>query len=207
MVNNFENVFANCKNLKTLQFGEQTEATIPGNLSNMFLNCALLESIDLSKFHMDYLTHLSSTFEGCTNLKEVKFEEKMNSIYLTKMDKVFKGCKSITNIDLSNLYSPEIFFMQEAFSGCESLETLYLPNVNTIKAEDLSEIFKNNKKITHLELDLFNTLNVGKLNSMFENFNSEGNVTMVVVEENIRNIKDQIPDNVEFVKPEKNFDF
>jgi surface protein len=205
MVNNFGGLFANCRKLTNLEFAPQSEATIPSILTNMFLNCESLEIIDLTHFRMDVLYSLESAFEGCTNLKEIKFEDFMNSEFLIDMSRTFKDCKKLTYINLTALHTNTIINMNEAFSGCESLEALDMPNVNTIILNEVSGLFKNNKKIAHLELNLFNTLNVKepeKRSGMFENFNKAENITMIVEPNNIENIREQIPDNVLIVRPE-----
>ena len=206
MVNSFESLFANCRKLKTYELAPKSEATIPSILTNMFLNCESLKAIDLRNFRMTLLYSLTSAFEGCTNLEEIKFEDYMKSEFILTMDRAFKNCKSLPYINLTALHAKTVENLSEAFSGCESLEALDMPYVNTSKVNDMSFIFKNNKNIVNLELNSFNTLNIKeeeKMRGMFENFSKKENVTMVIGDKKkIENILHKIPDNVVVVKPE-----
>ena len=45
-----KNMFANCTNLKKIEFGSINTSSLT-NMESMFLNCSNLASIDLSKFN------------------------------------------------------------------------------------------------------------------------------------------------------------
>lgn len=202
MVSNFSYLFSDCKKLRNLVKGEQFYATIAHDLTNMFYNCQLLKSIDLSNFDMQYLVYFGSVFEGCISLEEIKFGDNMQSEFLQHLEKAFKGCKSLKSVDLSHFETPIVREMQEMFSGCESLETVILPKVDTKMVVDMTEMFKNNKKLTRLELNLFDTSSLERFDNMFENFNTAEGVKMIVDADKISKIKDKIPSNVVLEKPQ-----
>ncbi len=93
-----------------------------------FMNCSALETIDLSRSTIknlqgsetvqETLTAPSSTFSGCTSLREVKVPSTLTHIG----KEAFKDCNSLTKIDMTNF----IIIGQGAFQNCGFTE-LTLP--------------------------------------------------------------------------------
>lgn len=84
--------FKNCTNLSTVRFGTSCGLTVFGK----------------------------STFEGCTNLKDIKIPGGVLRIG----DDVFKGCTKLTDIDFS---ANTVEYIGTAFTNCSALQTITLP--------------------------------------------------------------------------------
>lgn len=94
--------FADCLRIETFEF--DTDGTLyfsEHGFDEIFLNCELLESVDLSKTNLVAVERLSDSFKGCVKLKKV-----------------------IGTLDLSNLrYDEDTFNNHKAFKDCTQLNT------------------------------------------------------------------------------------
>ena len=73
------------------------------NLEEMFNECSLLSSINLSNFNTNNVTDMSSMFKGCSSLNSINLSN-FNTNNVTKMYGMFRCCSSLESIDLSNLF-------------------------------------------------------------------------------------------------------
>ena len=117
-------VFAECENLKIVEFGN-TITDIP---LRSFENCTGLLSITFS----DSLKSIGNyAFYNCSSLEEVNFNfglEKINS-------GAFQGCSKLMKIILPNTIN---FFGSAVFNGCVSVEEIRVEDVNGQEVQDES---------------------------------------------------------------------
>ncbi|MCR4738825.1 MAG: leucine-rich repeat protein [Lachnospiraceae bacterium] len=109
---NDSSIFADCKNLKTIEF-EEGRTTIPKSL---FRNCDSLETITLP----DTVTLIAAdAFRNCDNLRRVVFSED-----LTKIDyDAFRGCTRLGSITLPDSVMEIGTY---CFNGCTNLSDVTL---------------------------------------------------------------------------------
>ena len=66
------NMFANCTNLRSINFGEHFDVSGGTSTRNMFYRCSSLTSLDLSTFNMENVTDTAGMLAGTTSLTELK---------------------------------------------------------------------------------------------------------------------------------------
>ncbi len=112
------------------------------------------------------------SFSGCTNLKQIKGIEYLNTEEMTDMKRMFSSCESLTSLDLSNFNAPKVTNMSEMFADCSSLTSLDLSSFNTANVTDMSEMFGRCSSLTSLDLSSFNTEKVTDMRWMFNSCKS-----------------------------------
>ncbi len=163
----------NVKEIKGLETLVVSNVT---NFSNMFSDCAALESVDLSAWDFSAATAISNMFSGCTNLSEIKGLENMSEISPANLSSVFTKCTSLTGAALAGISSWNVSNatnFSNMFSGCTSLETLDLSAWSTSKASNMSYMFSGCTNLSEIKgLEHFVTRLAGNLSHMFENCSS-----------------------------------
>ena len=64
-------------------------------MSNMFSYCEGIDLLDLSKWDTSKVTDISSMFNDCRNLTEIKGIENFNTSNVINMDRLFYFCKKL----------------------------------------------------------------------------------------------------------------
>jgi surface protein len=149
--------FAECKNLKKLTFANAFSKSSIINLASTFSDCSNLDIIDFSNVKFGKIEYLIDTFNGCTNLKEIKgfkidncsqlytlrgmfaccenlenvdfFQDFKNSGKINAINSMFFACDKLKSIDISSLDLSNIVFASAAFYSCDNLETLNIGNM------------------------------------------------------------------------------
>lgn len=106
--------FYNCEDLSTINFGEKSVETIG---AAAFGNCVCLNSVSLpqSLIHLSGLPYIPGTFQGCTNLEKVSFNDNLKTIG----EDCFAHCSKLTSIIIPNSV---VEIEAEAFYGCSLTE-------------------------------------------------------------------------------------
>ena len=113
--------FLNCTSLETVIFGDNINLS---SISDSFQNCTALETITIPAS----VTSLNGTFNGCSGLTSVIFEE--GSAFATVGEKAFYNCSSLESIDLPTTVTT---IKNSAFEGCSSLKSVGdISNVTSI---------------------------------------------------------------------------
>ncbi len=162
------------------------------DMSEMFLGCSLLTSLDLSNFDTSNVTDMRSMFSACQSLTTLNLSNfntsnvtDMGSMFgfchslatlnlsnfdtsnVTNMISMFNGCSTLTSLDLSNFDTSNVMDMSGMFSGCQSLTTLNLSNFDTSNVTNMSNMFSYCQSLTILDLSNFDTSNVTDMSVMF----------------------------------------
>ena len=179
-LNNLDfSMFLGCSNLRIIQLSKNLEGIgdvcfdncgieeikLPSLIneicSSIFANCNSLTKIDLSNYSQLFIL-CDEAFCGCTNLKEIIFNNQITDIY----QKCFKDCYSLETVVVPSSVSlidrkafknchklKELIVLNEkcsfgnhVFDGCTSLTKLQLPSINGYvlynASENENEIFR-----------------------------------------------------------------
>ena len=93
--------FAYCDNLQDIEGIRNLNTEKVTDMSDMFIRCYALTSLDLSSF----------------NTKNV-----------TNMRGMFSGCEALTSLDVSNFNTQNVTYMWNMFADCTSLTTIFCNN-------------------------------------------------------------------------------
>lgn len=122
-IQNMLNTFYGCTALKTVNFGDNTLASMR-DFGGAFFNCYNLVSVEGKITFSPNLTSLSQTFASCYNLK---------------------------NIDTSSWDVSNVRDMSQLFWG-SNLETLDVSSWNVSNVDDMFEMFKQSKVLCKLDM-------------------------------------------------------
>lgn len=178
-VKNFNYMFGSCKSLESLKISA-IESDIT-DVSNMFLKCWNIKSIDLSNFRNKTTSKIKvySMFDSCTSVESIDisgmdFSKTYGSYYFYGMYKMFGDCQKLKSI----IFPSHISFdnsdmsMKTMFYNCYSLENLDLRCFDTSKVTNMEETFLGCIALKDLNVSSFNTTNVSTMHRMFESCNS-----------------------------------
>ena len=161
--------FQECGNLETISGLDYLNTENVTDMSNMFNNCIILPSLDLSNFNTAKVTNMSCMFKNCKELSSLNLSESFNTVNVTNMSSMFYGCSQLSSLSLSNFNTEKVKIMPSMFYGCNKLSSLDLSNFNTAKVTDMSYMFSGCQKLSSLTLsESFNTVNVTNMLSMFQ---------------------------------------
>ena len=161
--------FQECGNLETISGLDYLNTENVTDMSNMFNNCIILPSLDLSNFNTAKVTNMSCMFKNCKELSSLNLSESFNTVNVTNMSSMFYGCSQLSSLALSNFNTEKVKIMPSMFYGCNKLSSLDLSNFNTENVTDMSYMFSGCQKLSSLTLsESFNTVNVTNMLSMFQ---------------------------------------
>ena len=159
--------FQECGNLETISGLDYLNTEKVTDMSDMFNNCTILPSLDLSNFNTAKVTIMYNMFKNCKKLSSLNLSESFNTVNVTNMSSMFYGCSQLSSLDLSNFNTEKVKYMPAMFYGCNKLSSLTLSNFNTENVTDMSYMFSGCQKLSSLNLSNFNTAKVTNMSSMF----------------------------------------
>lgn len=117
-------VFSDCSNLTSVVFPQALQRISDG----VFENCTSLQEITIPASVVEFGSNQHNyqgepVFAGCTNLKEVTFEQDGQLEYIGI--EVFKDCTGIESVNLPNSVTN---IMYGAFNGCTNLKNITIPS-------------------------------------------------------------------------------
>ena len=133
--------FQECGNLETISGLDYLNTENVTDMSDMFNNCTILPSLDLSNFNTAKVKDMSSMFYGCKKLSSLTLSESFNTVNVTNMSTMFNGCSQLSSLDISNFNTENVTYMYNMFENCNNLSSLDLSNFNTAKVTDMSYMF------------------------------------------------------------------
>ncbi len=92
----------------------------PVDMSNWFVYCKDLISVDLSGIDTTNVKDMNSMFEGCESLVSVNLNN-WNTSNVTNMTRMFFNCKSLKSLDISSFDTSKVQYMSNMFSVCKWL--------------------------------------------------------------------------------------
>ena len=178
-------------NEKKLKSGNKFKAEKPGiytfklkflqpltTLRKLFAYCRELVFVDLTNFKSDNLTDISFLFGNCTNLKEIKGLEHLNTKNIVSMDNAFMACENLKEINgLKNFETSNVLSLYGMFCDCYNLESLDVGNFDTRKVSSFESVFSGCKSLK--EIKGLNNLNTGSAYNFMEMFYGCSNLTFL----------------------------
>jgi len=135
-VTRFTYMFLNCKNLKTIKFGDGWDTSNGTNFMSMFLNCSSLTAIDVSKFNTSSAENIGFMFVNCSSLKTLDLSS-FNTSNVKHFDAMFQNCTSLTSLNLGKFQTSSGTTFNNMFTDCSSLTKLDLSSfeINAFEPE------------------------------------------------------------------------
>lgn len=161
-----EYLFSQCTGLKNISFNGFLHTDNAKSMKNMFNNCAMLETMDLSTLDTSKVTTMEGMFYNCSNLTELDLTG-LKTANVTTMRTMFYGCSYLQELNLSTLDTHNVTDMRMMFANCSSLQSIDLSNINTAKVTDMSAMFSNCLLLQGIDLSGFDTSQVVTMGSMF----------------------------------------
>ena len=160
--------------------------------SQMFYNCPVLTSIDVSGFDTSNVTTMEEMFRFCSSLTSITglggfdtsnvtsmksmFDQYpgasldvggWNTSKVTDMTQMFWRCSGLTSLDLSGWNTGQVTSMYTMFSVCSSLTSLDVSNFDTSKVTNMNSMFNACYGLPSLDVSGFDTSNVTDMKHMF----------------------------------------
>lgn len=113
-------MFANCKNLRSIEFGNLFENCKPTNISKMFYNCPRLKNIDLSSLDTSRVTDMSELFAVGSSKMTAEERDQLiidyiNNVLIYEHPEMNKGepytIEDIFGEDLTSSAAAELYLM------------------------------------------------------------------------------------------------
>lgn len=152
--------------LTTIEGLENLNTSAVTDMSEMFVGCSKLTSLNLSNFNTSEVTDMSVMFKDCYGLKELNVSN-FNTSAVTNMSWMFKNCSGLTSLNVSNFNTSKGTSMWNMFSGCSGLKELNVSNFNTSAVTDMSGMFEDCRYLKELNVSNFNTSAVAYMYEMF----------------------------------------
>ena len=152
--------------LTTIEGLENLNTSAVTDMSEMFVGCSKLTSLNLSNFNTSEVTDMSVMFKDCYGLKELNVSN-FNTSAVTNMSWMFKNCSGLTSLNVSNFNTSKVTSMWNMFSGCSGLKELNVSSFNTSAVTDMSGMFEDCRYLKELNISNFNTSKVTNMRSMF----------------------------------------
>lgn len=130
------NTFLRCYNLRHIKGFNTLDTHNLKEVNDTFTLAISLVELDVTGWKPENLDTMSSTFDTCLNLREIKGMADLKTPKLRQMSSTFKKCLSLREINMQNWIADELRYLPHTFEDCRA-EIIRLPD------------FRNNK---HLEL-------------------------------------------------------
>ena len=160
-------LFENYSKVESITGLDKLDMSAVTNIECLFANCRELKSLNLSSFNTSNVTDMYSMFVLCNNLTEIIGIEHLNTSNVTNMSGMFSGCSGLSALDISNFVTSSVENMSGMFNNCGALQELDLSNFNTENVTDMSGMFSGCLALQTLNLSSFNTENVTDMSGMF----------------------------------------
>ena len=120
LVYDWYRMFSYCGELKHLTTTPNLNLLYVGN---MFMDCYLLETLDLSNWDTSKVVDMNYMFRSCHNLRTIEGIEDWDTSKVVDMTSMFENC-GLTSLDLSNWDVSKVTNMAYMFSSCYHLVEL-----------------------------------------------------------------------------------
>ncbi|EGO5060705.1 DUF285 domain-containing protein [Enterococcus faecalis] len=109
------------------------------DMSDMFIECSALKSVDVSNWDTSNVTDMSNMFASCRSLSSVDVSN-WDTSKVTNMNSMFSNC-SMSSVDASNWDTSNVTDMSNMFDYCPSLSSVDVSNWDTSKVTNMRYMF------------------------------------------------------------------
>ena len=117
--------FNPCTNLETITGIEYLKTDNVTDMSQMFMNCRKLTSLDVTGFNTESVKRMGSMFNSCTSLISLDLSNFVVN-QVTDMSMMFSGCYGLTTLDLRSFNTLSLQYTDYMFQGSNHLRTIYV---------------------------------------------------------------------------------
>ena len=110
--------------------------------------------------------NMSSWFSGCTALRSVDLS-KLYTVNVYDMSEMFNGCSNLTSVNLSGFDTSNVTNMNSMFNGCSKLSSADISGFNTSQVTDMGKMFNSCSAWSDFDLSSWDTSKVKNMSSMF----------------------------------------
>ena len=169
-------MFTNCQLLETLNIDAFDTSNVT-NMRSMFVWCHQLKKINVSHFDVSNVINMGFMFQHCGSLKELDVKN-FNTCNVEDMSYLFSVCFNLENLDLSTWDTSKVKSMEHMFWECSALKKIDISSFNTENVSNMGGMFCNCTSLSELDLSNFNTENVTDMGSMFYGCSSLSNLDL-----------------------------
>ena len=145
------------------------------NMSNMFFYCNNTAFSEVTDFHIDSATNITSLFEGCTNLTKVEFTGTKNggtvsasSLTTGNTNKVFNSCNKIGMITFQDHEFSTLGSFYNFLTGAKgSLKQISFNEIDAPGLTTFASMFDGFAKLRSVDLSGLKAENVTSAEKMF----------------------------------------
>lgn len=158
--------FVDFYGLQTITGIENLNTENVTSMKEMFYDCALLQSLDVSHFDTGNVEDMGYMFRNCSNLTSLDVRG-FKTQKVKYMDGMFELCIKLQSLDLSNFNTENVTILSKMFNRCEALTSIDVSSFDTQKVERMEWMFSGCTGIESLNLSHFNPVG-GVMTGMFE---------------------------------------
>lgn len=131
-------MFEGCWYLTTL--GTLGPAPLVQTVSEMFLGCGELTSIDVSNLNLTRVKKYDGMFGSCNGLTAINLPQ-LNTTDVVSFESMFFGCTSLVNINMSAFTNTKPSSLYGMFRNCEKMTEIDLTMMDWSNVEDIDYCF------------------------------------------------------------------
>lgn len=164
-VTTFNRMFNNCQKLAEVKLNCSKTSLTADGVKEMFVNCDMLPSVDMSSFDFHDATNFTSIFSNCKSLQTVVFG-KDNTSKITNMTNAFANVGGNGEFTCINADFSSVTTMDKAFSGCTAT-SINLSGWKTTSVQNLGSTFSGCGNAKKINISGWTADNVTNIGSMF----------------------------------------
>ncbi len=135
-------MFGGYKNAVSIDFGGCFYTDLTDRITEMFVYCESLETLDLSGWNTSNVRYMSDAFHGCTDLKTLDLSG-WDTSNVETMRCMFEDCFKLQNVDVSHFDTSKVASFINTFAYCKDLRSIDLSSWDTSSARSMEGMFKN----------------------------------------------------------------
>lgn len=141
-VNNMSNMFYNCEDLTSINFGNNFDTRNVKDFNSMFYNCSNLTELDLSSFNTSNATNMRSMFYSCDKLEKLDISN-FDTSKVTAFNEMFLECQSLKELNLTSfsIGNSESIDCNLMFNAMKSIETIFVSEGFDLSSIDATTMF------------------------------------------------------------------
>lgn len=146
---NCKGLFMNYRNATSINFNGCFYTDLVDRITEMFMYCEKLESLDLSGWNTSNMKYMNAAFRDCFSLKSINLSG-WDTSNVETMNMMFEGCQYLESVDVSHFDTSKVIDFREMFSMCKRLTSVDLSNFDTSSAKSMEDMFYYCKALTSI---------------------------------------------------------